>query len=358
MAIEVAANIIKKFESGFRIAADLHFPNDGSIIVLFGPSGSGKTTILRSLAGLERPDIGRILFGSDIWFDSEAGISLHPNKRNVGFLFQDYALFPHLTVTKNITYNLSRRETRERLDEIIKLLRLEDIGDRFPGALSGGERQKVALARTLIRRPRILFLDEPLSAVDATTREQIRSELKVVLKGSKITTLLVTHDRTEALSLGDRLILISEGEVLQTGNVDEVFNRPVNEKAASIVGIETVVHGKIFSVSNGLVAIDVCGERLFSVETKDISGDVFVCIRGEDIILERHVSSGSSARNHLRGRIRKIIMEGPIVRIIIDCGFLLTALVTKQSYQELSLLEGSDITASVKAPSIHLIPRV
>lgn len=358
MASEVVANIIKRYASGFRICTDLYFSTDGSVIVLFGPSGSGKTTILRCLAGLERPDIGRILFGSEIWFDSEAGISVSPHKRAAGYLFQDYALFPHLTVIKNITYNLSRREAKERLEDIIELFRLNEVRDRFPAELSGGEKQRAALARTLIRRPKILFLDEPLSAIDATMREQIRGELKGVLKGSSITTLLVTHDRSEALSLGDKLILVSGGEILQMGNVNEVFNRPISQKVASIVGVETVVQGKVTSISNGLVAIDVSGECLFSVETKNISGDVFVCIRGEDIILEKDVSSGSSARNHLKGKIRKIISEGPIVKIIIDCGFLLTALVTKQSYQELALAEGSEITASVKAQSIHLIPRV
>lgn len=358
MASEVVANIVKKYASGFRICADLHLFADGTITVLFGPSGAGKTTILRCLAGLERPDIGRIQFGSEIWFDSEAGISVRPDKRDIGYLFQDYALFPHLTVTKNITYNLSRKDARERLGGILELLGLNEIRHRFPARLSGGERQRAALARTLIRRPRILLLDEPLSAIDATARGQIRNELKGILKELQITTLLVTHDRTEALSLGDRLVLVSEGEMLQVGNVDEVFNRPVNQKVASIVGVETVVPGKVVSVSNGLVAIDVAGEHLFSVEAKDISGEVFVCIRGEDIILEKDVSSGSSARNRLRGMIRKIILEGPIVRIIIDCGFLLTALVTKQSYLDLSLAEGSEITASVKAQSIHLIPRV
>ncbi len=358
MAREVAANIIKRYPSGFRICADLDFHADGSVMVLFGPSGSGKTTLLRCLAGLERPDMGRVQFGSEIWFDSDARISVCTHKRGVGYLFQDYALFPHLTVTKNITYNLSRREARERLEDIIGLLRLSDVRDRFPASLSGGERQRVALARTLIRRPKILFLDEPFSAIDAAAREQIRGEIKVILKGFQTTTLLVTHDRTEALSLGDKLILISEGEVLQMGNVDEVFNRPVNQKVASIVGVETVVPGKVTAISEGLVTVDVSSERLFSVESKDISGDVFVCIRGEDIILEKDAASNSSARNRLRGRIRKIALEGPIVRIIIDCGFLLTALVTKQSYQELALAEGSEITASVKAQSIHLIPRV
>lgn len=358
MGKEVLVKIIKRYPSGFRIFADLDFNADGSVIVLFGPSGSGKTTILRCLAGLERPDIGKIQFGSEIWFHSEAGIFVCTYKRGIGYLFQDYALFPHLTVAKNITYNLSRRETKERFEDIIGLLRLNDVRDRFPAELSGGERQRVALARTIIRRPKIIFLDEPFSAIDATAREQIRTEIKVILRESQITTLLVTHDRTEALSLGDKLILISDGEVLQMGNVDEVFNRPVNQKVASIVGIETVVPGKVASVSDGLVAIDVFGERLFSVESKGISGDVFVCIRGEDIILERDVTSNSSARNRLRGRIRKAIPEGPIVRIVIDCGFLLTALVTKQSFQELALAEGSEITASVKAQSIHLIPRV
>ncbi|HZR46672.1 MAG TPA: ABC transporter ATP-binding protein, partial [Candidatus Manganitrophaceae bacterium] len=234
------------------------------VTVLFGPSGSGKSTILRCLAGLERPDAGRICCGEETWFDREQRRFIPPQSRSIGYLFQEYALFPHLTVAENIGYALrgaSREERTRQIRKMTALWKLEGLEGRYPDQLSGGEQQRVALARALIRRPKILLLDEPLSALDAPMREQLRGELRHLLREFNLPALYVTHDPVEALTLGDELAIISDGAIQQVGSPEAVFRQPANEKVAAIVGVETVVSGRILARSEGLAALDVNGVR-------------------------------------------------------------------------------------------------
>jgi molybdate transport system ATP-binding protein len=365
--VGLTAEFEKHFPDGPIIKVELRGPGDScSPTVLFGPSGSGKSTTLRCLAGLERPDRGMIRFGDEIWFDPARGIFLPPQRRRIGYLFQDYALFPHLRVAQNIAYGLvkvARPERRERIEEITTLLGLSGLEERYPRQLSGGQQQRVALARALVCRPRLLLLDEPLSALDAPTREHLRRQLRHWLLQLQITTIVVTHDRIEAIALGEHVVIFDAGRVRQSGSVQQVFSAPVDLGVARIVGVDTIEPGKIVQVADGLATIQVSGKKLIALapprHNEGPDGAVYVCIQAEDVILEK--SGGdqpqSSARNRLLGHIRSLDREGPMVRISLDCGFPLKALVTQRACQDMELRVGQQIVGVVKASAIHLITR-
>jgi molybdate transport system ATP-binding protein len=354
----------KSFPGGPTIVCELQLqPEEGHVVVLFGASGAGKTTILRCLAGLERPTRGTIRFGHEIWFDEQLGLHRTTQERKVGYLFQEDALFPHLTAAENIGYGigwLARAARRERVDELLRFVRLSDRGERRPRELSGGERQRVALARALAPQPRLLLLDEPLSALDAPTREELRFELRRMLAALRIPALFVTHDRNEALALADRIAVLASGTIRQLGPVAEVFSRPVDREVARIVGVETVVPGSVVgSPGEGLLSVAV-GERgvvLHALDPGNAAPDCFVCIRAEEVTLERGPIGQVSARNRLPGHVIGISPEGPLLRIALDCGFPLAALVTRQAGAELQLQIGESVSAIVKSPALHLIAR-
>jgi molybdate transport system ATP-binding protein len=234
------ADIERRFANGPTIRAKLRQPIGGfSVTALVGPSGCGKTTVLRCLAGLDAPELGRVTFGEGVWFDAARRINLPPQSRAIGFLFQEYALFPHLTVFENIAFGLPRvgkSETGRRVGELVAMLQLGGLEGRVPHQLSGGQQQRVALARTVAPRPRLLLLDEPLSALDAPTRAELRGELRRALSQWAIPTIVVTHDAVEVQALADDVVVMCEGQVRQHGSVDEVFSRPVDPDVARIAG--------------------------------------------------------------------------------------------------------------------------
>src|SRR5436190_11384442 len=366
-AAELTAEFEKHFPGGPVIQVELRRPADAfSLTVLFGRSGSGKSTTLRCLAGLERPERGTIRFGDEIWFDAARGIFLPPQRRRIGYLFQDYALFPHLRVAQNIAYGLGKiaaPERRQRIEEIMTLLELTGLEDRYPKQLSGGQQQRVALARALVCRPRLLLLDEPLSALDAPTREHLRRQLRHWLVELRMSTILVTHDRLEALALGDHVVVFEAGRVRQSGSVQQVFSAPVDLAVARIVGVDTIERGKVVRVSDGLATIQVGPKKLIALASSSNHGEpgdeVYICIHAEDVVLEQSgaIPPQSSARNRLLGHVQSLDREGPLVRISLHCGFPLKALVTYQACQNMKLREGDEIVALIKAPAIHLIPR-
>ena len=365
-AVELTAEFEKHFPAGPIIKAELRRPTDArSPTVLFGPSGSGKSTTLRCLAGLEKPDRGIIRFGDEIWFDSARGIFLPPQRRRIGYLFQDYALFPHLRVAQNIAYGLGKiavAERRQRIEEITALLELSGLEDRYPTQLSGGQQQRVALARALVCQPRLLLLDEPLSALDIPTREYLRRKLRHWLVQLGIATILVTHDRVEAIALGDHIVIFEGGRVRQSGSVQQVFSAPVDLRVARIVGVDTIEPGKVLQVADGSATIQVGQKKLIALAPSHRNSrpddEVYVCIHAEDVMLEKSgATPQSSARNRLLGHIRFVDREGPMVRVTLDCGFPLKALVTYQTCQDMELREGEQIAAVIKAPAIHLIAR-
>jgi molybdate transport system ATP-binding protein len=364
MAEEIVAAFSKRFRGGPLISAEnLHIPCDrASITVLFGPSGSGKSTILRCLAGLEHPDSGTIIYANEVWFDRSKSVFMKPQRRNIGYLAQDYALFPHLNVEHNIGYGLrmlAATERAARVSEAMRLLDLAGMEKRLPRELSGGQQQRVALARAVVRRPRLLMLDEPLSALDLPTRLRVREELRRLIIHLKIPTLVVTHDHLEALSLGDDLVIVDKGAIVQSGPVQEVFSTPASLAVAEIVGVDTVQPGRILSNEGGLLILAVGETKIVAVAQNLPTNtmDVFVCIYSEDVILLKGSDSPSSARNHLSATIESITREGPMMRIQLNCGFPLSALLTRQACEELALQSGDRVIALVKAPKIHLIGR-
>lgn len=357
---QIIVEFEKRYPKGPAVRCALSLPfGHPHTLVLFGPSGSGKSTLLRCIAGLERPDAGRIECGPEIWFDGGRKRFVSPSSRSVGYLFQDYALFPHLSVERNIGYGLRDATGEDRSEAIRKMIafcKLEGREGRYPAQLSGGEQQRVALARALLRRPELLLLDEPLSALDAPTRDQLRGDLRRFLREFRIPAIYVTHDPAEALTLADQLAVISGGEILQVGTPEAVFSRPASEAVAAIVGIDTMIQGRTAGRSGGLILLDVAGVRIWAVEPSVGENDFYLSIRAEDVILQKGTVAASSARNHLSGRVSEVRLTGAVAKVKVDCGFQLTALVTRQAVEALELHPGAEITAVVKASSIHLIP--
>lgn len=323
---------------------------------LFGPSGCGKTTILRAVAGLIRLSNGRIDWKDECWCDTQQRIQVPPQRRGLGFLFQDYALFPHLTVERNIAYGLPHSgQTQDRVADIMERFQCNGLAGQYPRELSGGQQQRVALARAVVRKPRLLLLDEPLSALDTATRTAVRGELYDLLRLADIPTLLVTHDPIEAMTLCDRILVLHNGRILQQGPVDEVFSRPLDTTVAGIVGVETLIAGTVTESRNGLTLIRIGNVDLHASSIACPGNTVSVCIRAEDVLLVRGDLGKASVQNRLAGRVQQIWSEGPLCRVIVDCGFSLTALVSKQAVQELALAVGDPVTCVIKATAIHVI---
>jgi molybdate transport system ATP-binding protein len=354
----LAADISRTYNNGVRVRASLQVDTSSQVTVLFGPSGAGKTTVLRCVAGLEALDAGKIVFKDEVWADASKKIHLPPQRRPVGYLFQDYALFPHLTVRENVSYGLASMPAAERdkrVRAIATSVQIEELLDRPPSELSGGQQQRVALARALARDPQLLLLDEPLSALDGPTRERVREELARLLRTLRLPAVLVTHDWVDALRLGDRLVVMSRGAVLQTGTPQDVFARPQHEDVAAAVGVETVATGSVCSRADGSVTLQVGGAQLTAVDPGDTQSQYFVCIRGENVTLETGRAEHSSARNHLRGVVRQITPAGPIWKVTVDVGSDIVALVTRQAIEDLQLAPGREVFAVFKASAVHLI---
>ena len=235
---------------GFTL--DVEWTGGEGVAALFGPSGAGKTLTLQCLAGLLRPDAGRIVIDGRVLFDSEAGTDLPPQRRRVGYVFQGYALFPHLSVADNIGFGLRdrpRAEARRRTTEVIARMGLEGLEGRSPRDISGGQRQRVALGRALAPDPALLLLDEPLSALDAPLRSSLRDELRQILSDWGTAAVLVTHDFTEAYRLGDRIVVYEDGRVIQAAPRAELLWQPASERVAGIVGIRNVLHGTVLKAT-------------------------------------------------------------------------------------------------------------
>jgi len=352
----------RRFPGGATIEARFDIPQPGfSVTVLFGPSGSGKTTALRLLAGLERADVGTLQVDGQTWSDAVRGLHRPPQLRDVGFLPQAYHLFPHLSVAANLAYGLrasAPAERQARVDELLALLELTPLKDRPPGELSGGQQQRVALGRALARRPQLLLLDEPLSALDRPSQLRLRKELRDLLRNLDLPTVLVTHDRAEALQLGDRLVVMDQGRFCQCGDIQQVFDRPTDPAVARILGVETVVRGQVESIMEGLATVAVGPARILAADPGSLGREAFVCIRGEDVAVERcgAAATESTARNRLAGRIIALQAEGSLVRLALDVGFPLESLVTRQACQDLGLAEGDAVCAILKAAAVHLLP--
>jgi molybdate transport system ATP-binding protein len=282
----------------------------------------------------------------------------------VGYVAQESALFPHLTVRANIEFGLrasSPQDRRRRVDELIAVLRLSPLADRPPRELSGGQAQRVSLARAVAPRPQLLLLDEPFGALDAATRRALHVELRGLLRRDRTTALLITHDRHEAMAVGDDIAVMTDGRIRQAGPVSEVFRHPVDADVARAVGVETVIDAVVQDAVGGVVRLAAGSAELAAVSLTDVAcapGDrVLACIRADDVTVEKQRASQShgSARNHLHGIIRAVEREGPVDRLTIDCGVEIVAAITSRSREELGFDAGTAVTASIKATAVHLL---
>jgi len=342
----------------FTLEADLEMRQ--RVTAVYGPSGAGKTSLLDLIAGLRAPRSAFIQLDGDVLTDTAENFSVATHRRGIGYVPQDLALFPHLAVRQNLLYGRKSGETASPLfnfEHVIKVLEIEPLIARGVTELSGGEKQRVALARALLSSPRLLLLDEPLASLDAPLKEKIIPYLARIREEFQIPMLCVTHDRFVALTLADEIVVLMGGKVMQTGAVAEVFTRPANAEVAKFTGVETFQPGKIISVADGLATVNVGNVTLTALAPATESRNVFVCIRGEEVILQRAAASASSVRNRLSGCILSFRPEGALVRVELDAGFPLFALVTRPACAELELREGATVTALIKAPAIHLVPR-
>jgi len=322
----------------------------GDYLMILGPTGAGKTILLEAIAGIYHPDSGKILMdGKDI-------TNIPPRKRNISMVYQDYMLFPHLTVEKNIAFGLRlkkipKEKTKEKIEEIARMLNIRHLFHRFPGTLSGGEKQRIAIARAMVTEPNALLLDEPLSALDTQTRESLRYELKKIHSVTKSTIVHVTHNFEEVFSLGNSVAVMNEGKIIQVGKPDDVFRKPNCEFVANFVGVENLFRGKS-TVNNGISDIDIDGSTIVSTTCK--SGDCTVSIRPEDILISRNKIE-SSARNSFSGKVVSVIDKGATIKIVADCGISISAIITRRSLDDMRLKEGISAYLTFKASDVHFI---
>jgi molybdate transport system ATP-binding protein len=329
----------------FRLALELEI--GAETVALVGPSGAGKSSVLRAVAGLLRPESGAVSFGSRTWLDTGRGIDVPPERRGVGLVFQEYALFPHLDVRANVSYGA--RDPRS-VPGLLERLRIGGLADARPTELSGGERQRVALARALAREPDVLLLDEPLSALDAHTRGTVRAELHEFLAALRMPTLLVTHDFEDAATLADRVGVLVEGRILQLGAPQELVGAPTDPFVATFTGANLLV-GVAAQGRDGLTEVTLDGGG--SVWTADSGhGRVAVAVYPWEVSLSR-TAPDDSAVNHVRAPIASLVSLGNRVRIRVGP---ITAEVTAASATRLGLAEGEVVVASFKATGARLLP--
>ncbi len=322
---------------------------DGEYLVILGPTGSGKTLLLECMAGLRQSD------GGEVWIDGINATGFPAEERNIGFVYQDYLLFPNMNVGENIRFglrfrNFSRNEVNEKIKKISELLQISHLLDRDPKTLSGGEQQRVALARALVIEPRALLLDEPLSALDPEVRGILQEELRGIHNKLKTTTIHVTHDFEEAISLADRIAVMNNGEIIQVGKPEDVFRKPKSEFVANFVGVENIFNG-ISEIDGGIAGINTGNVQIYAITQK--TGNVRFSIRPEEITLSKTMF-GSSARNTFRGKILEISNRGQLIRIVVDIGIPLAVLITRGSYEGMRLNQNANVYASFKASGVHV----
>lgn len=295
----------KKLES-FSVSVNLSL--DEELIVLFGPSGAGKSMILKMISGIVKPDNGRVVSGGEALFDSSSGVNVPIRNRKVGYLFQDYALFPHMTVEENIAYGIEgpKDAAGKKVGELMGLMRLVGLEKRFPHELSGGQKQRTALARTLAAEPRVLLLDEPFSALDYQVREKLRADLLNIHRIYPITTVLVTHDLEEAFMLGKKIAVINNGLIEQSGTREDVFYRPKTRNVARFMGVRNIFAGAVSGLEESNILIDtpdigvIKAPRPPGVQFSP-GQEVSFCIRPEEILVIRP--------DRVLGRVQDNILE-------------------------------------------------
>ena len=333
------------------------------ITILFGASGAGKTTLLDCVAGLAKLESGRIAVGDRVLFDGERGIDLPAQRRGVGYVFQDLALFPHLSAEDNIGYGLNGSH-RKRTDEILDSFHIAHLRKRKPREISGGERQRVALARALVIDPCALLLDEPLAALDAPTKSKMIDDLRVWNRAHGIPIIYVTHSREEVFALGERVVVLEAGKIVAQGTPHEVMTAPRLESVAQLAGFENVFDAGVVAVLDyrGTMRCRIAGSNV-ELETPLVrigpgpvsSAQLRVGIRAGDILLATVLPQGLSARNVLPGRVLALEQRDMIVVARVDCGVEMTVHLTLAARDVLELQPGKDVWLVVKTHSCHVM---
>jgi molybdate/tungstate transport system ATP-binding protein len=329
--------------------------NRGDYYFIVGPSGAGKTVLLEAIAGLHHPLRGRVLLrGEDI-------TSLPPEKRGLALVYQDYSLFPHMKVADNVGYGLRmqgkrREEVQEEIAVLMKQFDIDHLADRYPATLSGGEQQRVALARSIAVKPDILLLDEPLSALDPISQEKYIFDLKDLHREHDLTIIHVSHSRREANLLATRMAVIIDGRLMDEGEAEKVLKEPKNRDVARFIGIENILEGVVTSNDDGHAIVDIGGQTFEAVTGAKKGTAITLCIPADDVIVAVSEKFQSSARNTLRGTITQIIENGPLAEVRVNCGVKLTAILTRRSVQDLQLAPGQPVTLTIKASAVHVIP--
>jgi len=362
-SLSVRTKLARSGASSSPFLLDVDFSVPPGITILFGPSGAGKSTVLDCIAGLITPSEGRISVSGETLFDGAANKNIPPQNRHLGYLFQSPALFPHLTSKQNIEYGLANLQNGEReksVAEILKLFHLENLASRKPAQLSGGEAQRVALARSLVTNPRVLLLDEPLSGLDTDLKNSIIADLRAWNAAHQIPILYVTHDRSEVDALGERVITIDKGKIVQQGIPREVLDAPRHERLALASGFENILEGIVKDVrlDDGVMRVVLNGSTT-TIEVPlghEKPGDkVRIAIRAGDILLALEKPSGLSARNVLQGTLQSVEQRSATMICKVNAGAVLEAHVTLSAARALSLHPGTELWIILKTYSCHLV---
>ena len=362
----LSAHIKKRLSgAGREFTLEVDFALSPGVTILFGASGAGKTTLLDCLAGLIRPDSGHIAFANESWFDERLRINIPVRARGIGYVFQDLALFPHLSVEQNVQYGISRldaSERRARTDAVLESFRIAHMRGRKPGEISGGERQRVALARALVTDPRLLLLDEPLAGLDAPTKSKIVDDLRAWNSAHRIPILYVTHDREEVFALGERVLALENGRIIAQGTPHEVMTAPRQELVAQLAGFENIFDATVIATheDRGTMTCRL-GDSDVELETPMVRAEIGttlrVGVRAGDILLATIKPQGLSARNLLPGML--VSAEQRDVRVIakVDCGIEMEVHLTLAARDSLDLKRGAEIWLVLKTHSCHLMAK-
>jgi molybdate transport system ATP-binding protein len=342
---------------------DLAIEVPPGITILFGPSGAGKSTLLDCIAGLVSPDEGRISVDGEVLFDSENKINQPSQKRRIAYVFQTLALFPHMSVEENVAYGLAglpEENRRARVDGILEAFRIEKLSKQKPGQISGGERQRVALARSLVTVPRVLLLDEPLTGLDAELKNSIVDDLRAWNAANGIPILYVTHSRGEVDALGERVITIDHGHIVSEGAPHEVLDTPRSKRLALAAGFENLLRGTVLDLreTDGVMRVRLEGNSCEIEVPLGYSAPedhVRIAIRAGDILLATQKPSGLSARNVIAGRIVSLEQRGTMVIARVDCGVCFTVHLTPGATRTLELSAGVPVWLVLKTHSCHLV---
>jgi molybdate transport system ATP-binding protein len=347
-------------DGGFQL--DVSFALEKGITILFGPSGAGKTTLLDCIAGLAYPDQGRIAAGARMLFDSDEGTNLSPTERKIGYVFQDVALFPHLSVERNVAYGLGGLKAEDRKSRVagaLESLRILDLRARRPAELSGGERQRVALARALVMQPSVLLLDEPLAALDMPVRMKIAEDLRSSIQALPIPVLYVTHSRDEVFMLGESMLMMERGRIIAEGTPHQVMSAPRSETVAQLAGFENIFDAQVTSIHEERGTMTCVIGTGVELETPlvraEVGSKLRVGISAGDVLLATSAPVGLSARNILPGKLLSLWQRDMIVVARVDCGAEMSVHLTLAARDSLQLSPGRPVWLIVKTHSCHLL---